>query len=1281
MKNKNKLDDDVFAASIGASPADEDDEAFAASIGAVPVDDDEAFADSIGAVPVTEDRPDYLEPPSPEEVRFSGITVPEEVLDKISKYRGIPKEDIEGWVAFLGGYRPQVEFASGQYWLDAAKETGHMLEDIATSGVGTKGAIKLAKQFKQNPDKWEAAIDDIREFVDARKSGGRTAFEMGTGLVAGIGKGVGVLSKAYKVLDKPTAVVAEKITKGLEKTGLNKYAVPVLSGAGTGATFGVASGLGKSRGDEDWSSTLASSAESALYGAAFGGALGTLAGALQLRADRMADFDASNTFKDVQKAAELDPSKINLSDSYKRTGAFIQKEAAGDFMPGEEQLQKTTEAILNQKAYESAKKQMASELRRLKNSGLDAAEYDVRENEILNDAFLSIKNKMQTDPATSAKIQKQAEKAAYLANMTDHLAKNKDQLDALIETTGLAAKTKPELITPQQVLEAYEGLRNEFSGYLNTGSIGVKGKRKDLIDAFYQQIGDNRMVESFDDFSRLKSTSQIKASPATKIEQKEMQQEADSWIERAGRWLPSSTSLFAEVPQRLNLPVDVWKSQFSRGINDRRKRMGSYETEVNNLRDLAGEALLTPKRFQEISEKLQGRDINSLPTSLSPAEMDFFKKYHEVLSKAHNEATSLGFKGERLKGIDANIPKEDVFYSPRMKLGQPEAFAAFMNKTSELETAGVELASGKALNLKDTKVLDYVTGLEILSGERLFKNTKEGKQLLTDKYDALFSNFKTSPRNFFKQSANRTRIQSSAAMERTGDIPEFLLEKDPVILLGRYTDNLFKFVETEPLINRLNYALSVAKIKKDKVSEDILKTSLSTLNAARADSIADKVGTEVAYQKAKVLSALKDPNATSAQRASAVALDSLGRTANFLGNQMYKNLLSSLPSAINNGITTSFIGTTASEFGPEIGTRIFTRAVGNFLKDLATKDPTIMNKLSKWKDLPYDQRLEFLSALEDGIQKSDKFSKLIASGKVKVDKLTDLGMIMFQQGEVFNRYMANSMGEQAASMYLNNPKDGRLQVFLKNLSPGIKQLLQKKDIKPEQVSELFRNYLVDKTVFQYDRMNAAQFAKDIGSIFVPFTRFPAEAFGDIRWTIKRGDLSKKQKAEYLASKYTSPIVIAALLNNISFGSYQGPGKVEEDESQGEQLGRFLVRSQGFMSSPILPALGNVLFDDYSASPVLGVPKNLGVAGVKYLTALLPDDEYDYEKEDRNKDAARKELRKAVVNLGTTFIPFANWAGHVNDAGRVIDLVKGTADRENQRTLRQKAVDWLGEDDY
>jgi hypothetical protein len=156
-----------------------------------------------------------------------------------------------------------------------------------------------------------------------------------------------------------------------------------------------------------------------------------------------------------------------------------------------------------------------------------------------------------------------------------------------------------------------------------------------------------------------------------------------------------------------------------------------------------------------------------------------------------------------------------------------------------------------------------------------------------------------------------------------------------------------------------------------------------------------------------------------------------------------------------------------------------------------------------------------------------------------INKWTDLAMYFFEKSESINRFVALDVGQDIARDLMEK-KPGALALLGKmdqSYRIAVRKAVDSNNT--AEVQRLTQRWLVAKTMFDYNRLNQAEAARFMGPLFSTFTTYPANVWGDAVNSLReRGAL--KGGADLVARRFL-PLIAA-----MSIGSYFIP---EPGESQ------------------------------------------------------------------------------------------------------------------------------------
>ena len=154
--------------------------------------------------------------------------------------------------------------------------------------------------------------------------------------------------------------------------------------------------------------------------------------------------------------------------------------------------------------------------------------------------------------------------------------------------------------------------------------------------------------------------------------------------------------------------------------------------------------------------------------------------------------------------------------------------------------------------------------------------------------------------------------------------------------------------------------------------------------------------------------------------------------------------------------------------------------------------------------------------------------------------------------------------------------------FVRRLEPGVRQkLLQAKTANnAEAVAQITREYLIGKTLFNYNKFSSAEIARELGNVLSPFLKWPTAIYGDIaenyeRYGVKQGSLE-------FTKKYLAPFFGLLTLHQLMLAA------AGEDEETKNQLAGIFGKA-GLPGSAPIGSLGALVSGDLLQPPVIQIP--------------------------------------------------------------------------------------------
>jgi hypothetical protein len=674
---------------------------------------------------------------------------------------------------------------------------------------------------------------------------------------------------------------------------------------------------------------------------------------------------------------------------------------------------------------------------------------------------------------------------------------------------------------------------------------------------------------------------------------------------------------------------------------------------------LLGDALTQPgaeaaariaSRFDEAgSSRLYSALDTGTVAGLSAAEKQAYDFYKPAFRKGLEEANALGLSIE---------PRQNYI---TYKLSSMDKIPALMQKQADL--AGVDL---KALPERG-KVADWIT--QTVGGdatrETALKELVRGAEVVSGLKISTLPQLRTVLAKVEDPRFLREAVETRAGMmlKREGDIPMFLREKNVARLYHDWISTAYKHALTRDTISGLKVGLKKALAVNDKVAATYISNHIKDLVGVRR-------GTVASWTKAKTLQAQQSlqkraesaTNPISKQffRTLATAPD----TANLFFSQVYPNFLGWSPRAALTNATQPFL-MTVPEMGPAYGMPKVLNAYKDLAGFLAQAKSTRPIKLDASTAALLGKKpgdVISVSSLSDLLEKTGTGGRQFDSGMMQAlgegitssrlyqgaAKLSDahakLAMGLFSFSENANRFVAAHAGASWASDLFGAGgarAKAMAEAMLSKADSGYRRAITDAMRKGDQAeaTRLARNYMVGKTIFNYDRATMSEYGRAVGPLFSTFTKWPLAISGDIIRELETKGVAVG--GTRLLGKYMGPLTLLWAADQAL-----SPGKDAEGP-----LERGMAVSVGSKGLPGMSPIG--VMADVAAGEAFTPPVVSAVRDV--VMGIGTRDIY--------------KLYRALVDMGSGFIPI--FPGLANLLVN-LDYVLGS-DEKPKGTLLNKAL--------
>lgn len=595
---------------------------------------------------------------------------------------------------------------------------------------------------------------------------------------------------------------------------------------------------------------------------------------------------------------------------------------------------------------------------------------------------------------------------------------------------------------------------------------------------------------------------------------------SDNWLSRARDFLVDGKYVARGMDDRLGTNVEVI-------LDDLSQQNNRYTVQ---LFDAVKKARLLDKEMKAAG--LEGRQLfNALDTGSTTGFTDKQQQVYQLAKDIFKE------EGELAKQLGVPI-KMRTNYVPYHSVELPEAIARIEKRVDDLRDA-------TAINLRGAPSPEEWKSLE--SNEQ-FRELQRGLEYLTGSPAKTPQQFTAALRLMDNPQVAKEHLDTiaSAVYRREGDIPDFLKEYKVSRLLSNWAQNTFRHAYYRDGISELKRARGLAIAANDKPAADYLHKLVQDLTGVRRGTLNSTLRQKTLRMQVaakRKLETTKNPLAQSWYRLVAESPDFM----NQIFNQVYPNFLGFSPRAAIYNLTQPFF-MTVPELGTGYGSRLMMRANFKILNKLMKGEtvrlsPELARSLGRQPGEAFTTRnittllrnegnipKFYSSELRDSLRSGIKESALYKMSDKVLENYTKAALFLFDKTESMNRMLASEMGQQLARDIVKGQK-GAMR-FVEDMGSGyrrkIQDAVQRQDF--QELSRLTKNYLISKTIFNYNRITMNEFGRSLGPIFSVFTKWPASIAGDVLQIMNRKGMLKG--SQQLLAKYFAPLLAVGAMENL-----------------------------------------------------------------------------------------------------------------------------------------------------
>jgi len=369
-----------------------------------------------------------------------------------------------------------------------------------------------------------------------------------------------------------------------------------------------------------------------------------------------------------------------------------------------------------------------------------------------------------------------------------------------------------------------------------------------------------------------------------------------------------------------------------------------------------------------------------------------------------------------------------------------------------------------------------------------------------------------------------TRSSAASLFQREGEIPNYLLERDPLRLMNGWSTSIYRHIHLREFISNLSLASEAlsdvspvsAQYVRNHVA-DLLGSNRASTLAGTASKLMDKMRISAARAAANT----DNPVAKAGFQLAANADDVLrAATAN-----MYSFYLGLNPASAGRYAAqtiTSALPQMSPEFAADASARV-AKAYIRTAADLFARDGT--NAFSELADAGYLPAARYFEAQAQAraAMSSTLIGRWNESSRAAAHALS---MKMIQSADVVGRYsclqLARGVAEDAAA------GDPAALAHIARVPTGfameIRRALRAGDV--ESAADSYARYMIGTTQGNYDRVAMSEYGRSMGYVFSMFTKWPTMALGELGGIVDARSIGKPLNGDVgrVLWKYIAPMI-------------------------------------------------------------------------------------------------------------------------------------------------------------
>ncbi len=509
--------------------------------------------------------------------------------------------------------------------------------------------------------------------------------------------------------------------------------------------------------------------------------------------------------------------------------------------------------------------------------------------------------------------------------------------------------------------------------------------------------------------------------------------------------------------------------------------------------------------------------------------------------------------------VPLSIPKR-ANYVPHMLLETPDLIRKVDQRVSEVLDLAEKMFGRKVDDISGLTQQEF----RQLAASRPMAELIEGVQTLNSQKVTNAVDLSARLKDAFNSRSGRLELETTAraALERQGQIPDWMREKNLYKLADRWSTNTLKHLYLRRDMDAMRSIAKRLKTARADLEVSYVENLLGDLNGIRKGTLAEKTRQYgIAYQQ-KIDQLAERANGPVARGAIAVA-KAIPTILSDINKQVYPNLLGLSPRALLTNATQTF-----SKTAPELGTRYGHSAIIRGAIDAALNWKTMGARLERQGFTPAEFVQKYRRAVSDGIRRGSLYS-------IPSETLSAMGnaaMFFYTKMDTINRAIATGTADIMAA---DLAKGSKLASESLRKFPLTVQKQVARAGTEQEVADILASHLNASTQYNYNRASMSEYGRTMGPLFSTFSKWPTATLGEMLQEYRQRGLVKGTMRN--AEKFAAPLLLFQAADYLLYG---------DDPEQMSDRQKLILGKAGLSQAAPIGALGGIIRGDFFTPPAV-----------------------------------------------------------------------------------------------